>query len=150
MANLPTFNRTLFQQELEDSYQVVINPLGDITQGPIEFNIIGNDDFIDLSATTLHVKVKLAKADGVAHAKDAEVALINNAMHSLFSDVIVTINDTIVEGGEQQYYLKAFLSTLFTYSDTTMDKQLFASGFAKDEGGTAYDKAGKGYLARRA
>ena len=87
---------------MEDSYRIDINPLGDVAHGPIEFNIVGNNDFIDLNATTLHVAAKITKADGTAYAKDAEVAFINNTLHSLFSDVIISINDTIVEGGQHE------------------------------------------------
>ena len=37
-------------------------------------------------------------------------------MHSLFSDVIVTINDEIVEGGNKTYAIEAMISTLFSFS----------------------------------
>src|SRR5277367_2705234 len=111
MSNLPIFGNPSFQQELEDSNQVDINPLGDVAHGPIEFNIVGNNDFIDLNATTLHVAAKITKADGTAYADKAEVAFINNTLHSLFSDVIVSINDTIVEGGEQTYSMNSKLDS---------------------------------------
>src|SRR5277367_2356923 len=150
MSNLPIFGNPSFQQELEDSYQVDINPLGDVAHGPIEFNIVGNKDFIDLNATTLHVAAKITKADGTAYADKAEVAFINNTLHSLFSDIIVSINDTIVESGEQTYSMKALIGTLFSYSKDTMENQLFFSGFARDEAGKADDIANTGYLARRA
>src|SRR5277367_4849343 len=150
MANLPIFGAPMYQQELEGSYQVDVSPMGDIAQGPIEFNIIGNDDFIDLNAISLHTKVKIVKQDGSSYLKDAEVALINNAFHSLFSDVIVTINETIVEGGEQLYFLKAVISTLFAFTEDTMEKQLFSTGFVKDDAGKADDLTNKAYLTRRA
>jgi len=53
----------------------------------------------------------------------------------LFSDVIVSINETIVEGGDQLYYMKSFIGTVFAYTDSSMERQLFASGFVKDEAG---------------
>jgi len=149
MSNLPIFGSPSFQQELEDSYQVDVNPLGDVAHGPIEFNIVGNNDFIDLNATTLHVAAKITKADGTAYADKAEVAFINNTLHSLFSDVIVSINDTIVEGGEQTYSMKALIGTLFSYSKDTMDNQLFSSGFVRDEAGKADDMANTGHVSRR-
>ena len=98
MSNLPIFASPAFQEDLVDSYQVDINPLADISMNPIEFNISGNGDFIDLNSITLSVKAKITKADGLAYAKDAEVAFINNALHSMFSDIIVTLGETIVEG----------------------------------------------------
>src|SRR5277367_3396957 len=71
-------------------------------------------------------------------------------IHSLFSDVIVSINDTIVEGCEQTYSMKALIGTLFSYSKDTMDNQLFSSGFVRDEAAKADGATNKGYLTRRA
>ena len=155
MANLPIFGVPRYQQELQESYQDEVNTFGDTKQGPIEFNIVGNNDLVDLSSIALHVVAKITKADGTAYAaetKDAkqEVAFINNVLHSLFSDIILSINDTIVEGGELQYNIKSMINTLFSYSNETMEKQLFASGFAKDESGKADDVANKGYVTRKA
>ena len=87
-----------------------------------------------MSSIALHVSAKITKADGktyAAHAADAkiEVAFINNVLHSLFSDIIVSLNNTILEGGQLQYSPKSMINTLFTYSTETMVKQLFASGF---------------------
>jgi len=150
MAQLPIFHLPQPQQELQESFQVEVNPLADIASGPIEFNITGNNDFIDLSATTLHVRAKIVKADGTAYEKDkAEVAFANNALHSMFQDVIVSINETIVEGGEQNYNMKSLISTLFTYSDSTMERQLFAAGFVKDEAGKMDELTNKGYVTRK-
>src|SRR5277367_6126246 len=70
-------------------------------------------------------------------------------IHSLFSDVIVSINDTIVEGGEQTYSMKALIGTLFSYSKDTMDNQLFSSGFVRDDAGKADDMANTGHVSRR-
>ena len=149
MSNLPIFASPAFQEDLVDSYQVDKNPLADVGMGPIEFNITGNGDFIDLNSITLSVKAKITKVDGSAYADKAEVAFINNALHSMFTDIIVTLGETIVEGGEQQYYLKSIISTLFAYSDTTIEKRLFAAGFVKDDAGKADDVKNAGYLTRR-
>ncbi|MES2874020.1 MAG: hypothetical protein V4708_09880, partial [Bacteroidota bacterium] len=150
MENLPIFASPIYQQELEQSIQVDLNPYGaDLKNGPIEFNIVGNDDLIDLSATTLHIKAKITKHDGTSYDEKAEVAFINNTLHSLFSDVIVTINDTIIEGTEHQYSMKAMIGTLFSYGEQTMTKQLFSSGFSKDDAGKLDDVTNKGYVDRK-
>src|SRR5438552_2440407 len=129
--------------------------MGDTKQGPIEFSITGNNDLIDLSSITLHVSAKITKADGSPYAAETtsakqEVAFINNVLHSLFSDIIVSINDTIVEGGELQYNIKSMINTLFTYSTQTMEKHLFASGFVKDQGGKMDNVTNTGYVERKA
>jgi hypothetical protein len=149
MANLPIFGAPMYQTDLIDSCQTDVSPTADGGQGPLEFNIIGNNDFIDLNAITLHIIVKIVKQDGNAYEKDAEVAFINNAFHSLFSDVIVSINETTVEGGEHIYYLKSLINTLFAYSDSTMEKQLFSVGFVKDEAGKVDEVANKAHVVRK-
>ena len=63
MANLPIFGVPRYQQELEESYQDEVNTFGDTKQGPIEFNIVGNNDLIDLSSIALHVVAKITKVD---------------------------------------------------------------------------------------
>src|SRR5438552_13346074 len=154
MASLPIFRVPSYQNKLVESYQDKVNTMGDTRQGPIEFNITGNNDLIDLTSMALHVSAKITKADGSAYAADSstakvEVAFINNVLHSLFSDIIVSINDTIVEGGELQYNIKSMINTLFTYSTQTMEKHLFASGFVKDQAGKMDDVANTGYVARK-
>src|SRR5438552_4903697 len=155
MANLPIFALPPYQAELEESYQDKVATTGDTKQGPIEFNIAGNNDLIDLSSIALHVTAKITKGDGTIFTADAssakvEVAFINNVLHSLFPDIIVMINDTIVEGGELQYIVKSMISTLFTYSSETMEKQLLASGFVKDQSGKMDEVGNTGFISRKA
>src|SRR5438552_3879555 len=140
MSSLPIFGVQRYQDKFVESYQDEVNTMGDTKQRPIEFSITGNNDFIDLSSITLHVSAKTRKADGSPYAAEStsakvEVAFINNVLHSLLSDTIVYINDTIVERGELQYKVKSMINILFTYSSQTMKKHLFASGFVKGQAG---------------
>src|SRR5438552_11780538 len=155
MASLPIFRVPSYQNELVESYQDEVSTMGDTKQGPIEFSITGNNDLIDLSSIALHVTAKITKADETAYAADSstakvEVAFINNVLHSLFADIIVSINDTIVEGGELQYNIKSMINTLFTYSTQTMEKHLCASGFVKDQAGKMDVVTNTGYMAYKA
>ena len=150
MSQLPSFEGSTYDEELQSNYQVKVHPMGKIGHRPIEFLIVGNNDLIDLSSITLHASAKITKADGNAYEKDAEVAFVNNALHSMFSDVIVTMNETIVEGDGQQYSHKSMINTLFAYTNETMEKQLFTSGFAKDDLSKADDVTNKGYITRKA
>lgn len=154
MEHLPSFAPPHFQQDLEESYQEEVNPQGDVSQGPIEFNISGNGDYIDLKATTLLVTARIVKADNTSYPAETpsakqEVAFTNNTLHSLFADIIVMINETIVQGGEQVYALKSLISTLFTYSEASMEKQLFSEGFVKDQAGKLDDVTNGGYVVRK-
>ena len=55
-----------------------------------------------------------------------------------------------MEGGQVEYGLKSMISTLFANSSATMEKQLFASGFSKNQGGKMDEVGNTGYVARKA
>lgn len=135
MLNL--FAPPTYQNELFGSEYITIRPdatIGD--SGPIDFIIKGNKEYLDLRETTLNLEVKVVNADGTnilpAVDKD-DVAIINNAMHSMFSDVSLYLNDKLVDGGDDLYHLKAYMSTVFKYSEKAQKNQLFSIGFIKDD-----------------
>ena len=102
------------------------HPLSSLaTCAPIEFHISGaTSDYLTLSNTHLHIRAKVTKADGthldadstvtkadgtslnadsmVTKADgtrlnaDADVAPVNNWLHALFSQVDVSLNDTLI------------------------------------------------------
>ena len=72
--------------------------------GPIEFNTPGsNDDYIDLANTFLHLGVKITAADGTNTAADAAVGPVYILIHSLFSQVDVSLNDKLVSLSTNTY-----------------------------------------------
>ena len=96
-------------------------------KGPLEFEIVGNDDYLDLNDTILYINASVVKegdatAGGrnVALATSDDAAFVNMPMHSMFSDVMVYLNDTKVDGGDQFYPYKAMISNLFGYSASTL------------------------------
>ena len=70
-----------------------------------------------MSESVLFLKLIIVKADGSAVATAAtkdDVALINNAMHSVFSDVQVIINGKNTEGvADGMYPYKSYIKNLF-------------------------------------
>src|SRR5271156_934109 len=109
MKQLQLFAPKQFPQELFGTEYISIDPyrpLTDKSTGPLEFVLKENKDYIDLQQTVLRIKVKIANDDDKAIAApvalgDDHVAFVNNAMHSLFGDVILYINDKRVEGGDR-------------------------------------------------
>ena len=101
MNQLNLFQPKKFPQEHFGNEYIFVDPfhaLTDKSTSPIEFVLKENKDYIDLQETVLHVKCKIVNADNTAipvPAKpgDDHVAFVNNVMHSLFSDVILLIND---------------------------------------------------------
>ena len=153
--SLPIFSPLQVNEELLESYHLEYLPIIELDKGPIEFLITGNEYFINFSATTLYLQANITKADGSAYPAETssakqEVAFKNNTLHTLFSDVLVKFNETLVEGGEAFYPLKSYINTLFSFSDTTMDRQLFSSGFVKDDASAMDAITNKGYITRKA
>ena len=135
MLNL--FAPPTFQNDLFGSEYITVRPDAPITDtGPINFILRDNKEYLDLRETTLALEVKVVNADGTnimpGTDKD-DVAIINNAMHSVFSDVSLYLNDKQVDGGDDLYHLKSYMSTVFKYSDKAEKGQLFAIGFIKDD-----------------
>ena len=74
-------------------------PTFDISRlvGPIEFVIPGTGDaYLDLANTHLLIRAKVVRGVGTDLAADTPVAPVNNWPHSLFSQVDVYLNDTLV------------------------------------------------------
>src|SRR5271156_6182275 len=124
MNQLQLFAPKLFPQELFGNEYISIDPyrpLTDESTGPLKFVLKENKGSINLLQTVERIKVKIVNDDDKAitapvAAGDDHVAFVNNAMHSLFSDVILYINDKRVEGGDRMYPYKACMNTIFRYS----------------------------------
>ena len=65
--------------------------------GPIEFLIPGSgDDYLDLSSVRLYVRARVVKGNGTDLEDASTAAPVNNWLHSLFCQVDVSMNGTLV------------------------------------------------------
>ena len=95
---------------------------------PIKFEINGNGvDYIDLANTMLYVRVKIMRMNGNNTAKDTPVGPVNLFLHSLFSQVDISINGTQVTTSTNTYPYRAMIETLLSYGDDTKNSQLTCS-----------------------
>lgn len=151
-SELAVFAQRPVQTEIQGWSFQKIYPLNNVkgSSGPIEFYIQGSaEDYIDLDNTLLCLKVRVKKADGTNLGENDNVAPVNNWMHSLFSDITCSLNETQVEGGNHMYPFKAYLTNLLLYGKEAKNCQLQASGFAKDEAGKMNDAANTGFVTRK-
>lgn len=110
----------------------------DSDTAPIEFDIQGQgDEYIDLSQTYLQIVCKFTKSDGAAlTGANSASTPVNNIIHSLFSEIDLTLNGKIVTPGTDTYPYKAYLEKLLSYRPETLDSQMFAcSLWEKDTAG---------------
>ncbi|KAI0214472.1 hypothetical protein LSAT2_000437 [Lamellibrachia satsuma] len=101
--------------------------------GPIEFLIPGSgDDYLDLANTMLHVQVKVTRANGDDLDLADPVGPVNNWLHSLFSQVDVYLNGTLVTPSTNTYAYRAYIETLLSYGTDAKVTQLTGQLWHKD------------------
>src|SRR5271167_706996 len=158
MNQLQLFQPKRFPQELFGHQYITLDPyhlLSEKSSSPIEFVLKENKEYIDLQETVLRIKCKIVNADNtpipapaVNEAGNDHVAFVNNAMHSLFSDVMLLINDKRVEGGDRMYPYKAYMNTIFRFSKEVQDGQMFSVGYIRDEATKMDDVTNSAFLKR--
>jgi len=84
-----------------DTYHL-LTTVGD--DSPIEFEINANgEDYIDLANTMLYVRTKIVRMNGNNIANNTPVGPVNLFLHSLFSQVDISLNGTQVTTSTNTY-----------------------------------------------
>ena len=117
------------------SIWVEFNPISSLADGvPIEFVVGGSgQDYIDLANTQLYVRVEIVQENNQAIDNAQHVAPVNLLLHSLFSEVDVKLNDTLISSTNNTYAYRAYLETPLTYGPEAKNSQLTAALYYKDE-----------------
>ena len=156
-SELDLFTVPPTQNNIIDSHIVEHQPMASLDSGgPIEFLIPGSgDDYLDLANTLLHVQAKVTRANGDNLDLVNPVGPVNNWLHSLFSQVDVYPNGTMVIPSTNTYAYSAYLETLLSYGDYAKITQLTSQLLHKDTHVDAVDivdgaAANAGFVARRA
>ena len=127
------------QISLEKGRWIDYHPLSSVEndEGPITFLVAGTDDYIDLSKTILVVEGKVVKADGTNLSGDeqANIAPVNNFMHSLFKQVDAYLNGKQVTPAMGTYAYRAYIETLLNYDVSAKKSQLTSALYYKDTAG---------------
>ena len=88
--------------------------------GPIEFNVSGTgEEYLDLARTQLYVK-----ANGTALDADTQVGPVNLFLHSLFSQVDVSLNERLISASTNTYHYRAMIESLLNYGEEAKTSQL--------------------------
>ncbi len=127
------------QASLEKGRWIDYHPLSSVgnDDGPITFLAAGTEDYVDLSKTILFVEGKVVKADGTNLSGDeqANIAPVNNFLHSLFKQVDVYLNGKQVTPAMETYAYRAYLETLLNYDVSAKESQLTSALYYKDTAG---------------
>ena len=125
-SELDLFSVPPTQTSIEHGSFVEYHPISTLVDsGPIEFSIPGTgEDYLDLSNSHLKIQAKLIKADTTDLGNADAVGPINLTLHSLFSQVDVSLNDKLVSSSTNTYPYKAYIETLLNYGDGAKATQL--------------------------
>ena len=116
-----------------DDYIVSTGPKSALSgSGPLEFELTASgDDYLDLSQCYLSLKCKVTNGDGsnirtkvtstdgttTSAGDQASIGPVNLVLHSLFRQVDVTFNDTLVSTSGDTYPYRAYITTLLSYGN---------------------------------
>ena len=125
------------QTSIEAGSFVEYNPVATLSQGtPIEFSVTGaGQDYLDLSSTQLYVRAQIIGANNEPIAADVQVGPVNLFLHSLFSEVDITLNDTLVTASNNTYAYRSYLETILSYGKAAKSSQLTSALYYKDKAG---------------
>ena len=156
-SELDLFSVPPTQTAITKGQWVQFNPLTNIVDSDsTEFNVTGStESYLDLASTLLNVKARITNSNGTDLGADVPVAPVNLFLHSLFSDVEVTMNDKLISSSSKTYPYRALLETLLTYGPSAKTSHLTGALFYKDTAGkmeandpTSDDNVNKGLKKR--
>jgi hypothetical protein len=105
-----------------------------------------------LANTYLFVEAQIVDHDDTALDGGANVGPVNLLMHSLFSDVSVSLNEKLVSLPTCWYPYRAYIETLFSYGPAAEESQLKGVMWYKDTPGHQDKRpaANKGFTSEKA
>jgi len=136
-SELDLFSVPPTQTSIENGSWVEYHPLSTLADGsPIEYEICGSgEDYLDFANSYLHVVAKVTKADGTDLDDDEAVGPVNLFLHSLFSQIDISLNGTQITPATNTYPYRAMIETLLSYGGDAKESQLTSAFFYKDEAG---------------
>ena len=129
------------QTSIESGGWVEYNPISSIADGTaIEFSVGGSgQDYIDLANTQLYVRAQLMKNNNTPIDNTDHVAPTNLFLHSLFSEIDLKLNDTLVSSNNSTYAYRAYLESVLSLGPAAKESQLTSALYYKDKSGHLED-----------
>ena len=151
-SELDIFATPPTQTSIESGSTLCFRPISTLADtAPIEFLVTGSgDEYIDLAHTTLHIIAKVVPDTAVAAgATPPDIAPVNNWIHSLFSQVDVSLNQKCISPPSNNYAYRAYIENLLNYGDLAKSSHLTAGLWIGDEAGKFDDRINKGHIKRK-
>lgn len=150
-SELDIFATPPTQNSIESGSTFCYRPISTLSNtAPIEFLATASgDEYIDLAHTTLHIVAYVKTDAAVAAGAVAQVAPINNWLHSLFSHVDVYLNQKCITPPSNHYGYRSYIENLLNYGDAAKKSHLTSCLWYKDDNGAFSSYENSGYKARK-
>ena len=127
-SQLDLFSVPPIQTNLEDSSFTKYHPVSVMTStGPIEFTVNAeNSNYIDLANSFLYMDASVTASEGADLAKNVEIAPKCNFLHTLWSQVDVYLNGSLVTQSNNYYPYRAYIENLHSFGEEAKNFQLSA------------------------
>lgn len=126
------------QTSVQSGLWTEYHPIATIGEtGPIEFVIKGaGDDYIDLANSFIHVQAKVLRSDGTALKETDDMLVVpeNLFIQTMFSEIDVNVNGTLITASTGTYGYRAYLESILTYGKDYKQTQLGNSMYYEGEG----------------
>ena len=140
----------LFEKVLWDEFPAENILSNDVTQLDFTLRPGGKRSMVDLSRAQLYVKVQITHTNGnplanigsgsTAKRANAQVATINNSLHSMFEDCTVYLNGVEAFSANGLYPYSSYLQDLFDTTEEQKQSFMTAQGWYKDSA-NSFDQA---------
>ena len=119
LPDLNFFTEKSVQLSIESSELSELSPSNVYNpQSTIQFDIPAQTQTFLSPEFWIFARVRIVQADGSDLADAADVALVANATHSLFSDVELKIGNTVLSGRHGLYSYEAYINSIFMSSSS--------------------------------
>ncbi|GBN27373.1 Uncharacterized protein F54H12.2 [Araneus ventricosus] len=143
---LDLFLTPLTETAIEKGQWLEYHPITNIRNGnPIEFSISeSGEDYIHLSATHLHLKVKILK-DNAKLGETDNVAPVNLLLYSLSSHEDVSLKRRLISASRNLYPFRSYIETLLNYGSDYKKSFPTCESFYKDSA-SCFDKTAPAWV----
>lgn len=141
------FAPRLVQKTVLDGTMLECFPVADVGDGPIEFFIPACENgYLYPRNHMFEVKLRVKKYNDedalINLAAGDKVSLINFALHGLFQQLDLWLNETLISSSSDTYAYRAYIENLLCYSKAHKKTQLATELFAADTAGHMDDLTG--------
>jgi len=125
--------QTSIQQSNWVEYQLLTSILGN---APLEFDVTGTGEgYLDMTNVMLYVCARVTTNAGADIDADSTTAPVNLLLHSMFTQVDVSLNGALISSSTNTYLYRSMLETLLSYGEDAKKSQLTSELFYKDDAG---------------